>query len=484
MSDRILAAVMPGPRQPIEIREFTGRICPPAAPCCGRRAPRSAVPTCTSGTDGLPAFRIRSFPATSRPESLDAMRGAHRQASTGPDCAKATARSSSTCIARADAAAPAPSIARRRDAVARASTASPTPADEGLFGGWSQAIYLEPGVAIARLPDARRARRLHRRRLRPADRRAHRRARDDSVSATACSSREPARSGSAPSRSRGWVAPRRSSRSARLPRGSTLARGWVPTASFDLDATTRPSVSRESVRLTHGEGRRRRDRGRRIGARDRRGARPRARRRTLRDRRPLHGRRAELGQRAPADQPQAPGDPRLLGQRAAALPARAVVSRAITPRTCRGARSASGPTAARQLNEALADAEAMRITKALVDPCRRDHASHEDHRDLGPVSSAPERIDALIVGGRRRLPPELLARHARDPPRRLSAHSRGCQRAAGRHVAIMQDLSGPKIRTGPLAGGVPIDAPGRRELRIAAGDGAGDPAASSRPTPS
>lgn len=27
-------------------------------------------------------------------------------------------------------------------------------ADEGLFGGWSQAIYLEPGVGIARLPDA------------------------------------------------------------------------------------------------------------------------------------------------------------------------------------------------------------------------------------------------------------------------------------------------------------------------------------------
>lgn len=27
-------------------------------------------------------------------------------------------------------------------------------ADEGLFGGWAEAIYLEPGVAIARLPDA------------------------------------------------------------------------------------------------------------------------------------------------------------------------------------------------------------------------------------------------------------------------------------------------------------------------------------------
>src|SRR5947207_5401385 len=26
-------------------------------------------------------------------------------------------------------------------------------ADEGLFGGWAQAIYLEPGVALARLPE-------------------------------------------------------------------------------------------------------------------------------------------------------------------------------------------------------------------------------------------------------------------------------------------------------------------------------------------
>ena len=28
------------------------------------------------------------------------------------------------------------------------------PAEEGLFGGWAEAIYLEPGVGIARLPDA------------------------------------------------------------------------------------------------------------------------------------------------------------------------------------------------------------------------------------------------------------------------------------------------------------------------------------------
>ena len=28
------------------------------------------------------------------------------------------------------------------------------PASEGLFGGWSEAIYIEPGVSVARLPDA------------------------------------------------------------------------------------------------------------------------------------------------------------------------------------------------------------------------------------------------------------------------------------------------------------------------------------------
>ena len=33
------------------------------------------------------------------------------------------------------------------------------------------------------------------------------------------------------------------------------------------------------------------------------------------------------------------------------------------------------------------------------------------------------------------------------------ARIREAPRDAGRHVAIMQDLSGPKIRTGPLAGG-------------------------------
>ena len=46
---------------------------------------------------------------------------------------------------------------------------------------------------------------------------------------------------------------------------------------------------------------------------------------------------------------------------------------------------------------------------------------------------------------------------------------------AGRHVAIMQDLSGPKIRTGRLAGGKPLDLHRGDELRIAAGDFEGGP---------
>ncbi|HEX7020986.1 MAG TPA: pyruvate kinase [Gemmatimonadaceae bacterium] len=52
--------------------------------------------------------------------------------------------------------------------------------------------------------------------------------------------------------------------------------------------------------------------------------------------------------------------------------------------------------------------------------------------------------------------------------------AREAARGAKRHVAIMQDLAGPKIRTGPLAGGQPITLVEGAELRIEAGDGAGD----------
>jgi pyruvate kinase len=47
-------------------------------------------------------------------------------------------------------------------------------------------------------------------------------------------------------------------------------------------------------------------------------------------------------------------------------------------------------------------------------------------------------------------------------------------RGARRHVAIMQDLAGPKIRTGRLVGGRPIQLTDGAGLRIEAGDGEGD----------
>lgn len=52
---------------------------------------------------------------------------------------------------------------------------------------------------------------------------------------------------------------------------------------------------------------------------------------------------------------------------------------------------------------------------------------------------------------------------------------RQAAREAGRTVAILQDLSGPKIRTGRLEGGTPIELLPGAELRIAAGDFVGGP---------
>jgi pyruvate kinase len=45
----------------------------------------------------------------------------------------------------------------------------------------------------------------------------------------------------------------------------------------------------------------------------------------------------------------------------------------------------------------------------------------------------------------------------------------------GRHVAVMQDLSGPKIRTGPLTGGRPLLLKDGAELVLAAGNAPGEP---------
>ena len=68
-------------------------------------------------------------------------------------CAKAIVRSSSTCIERVGSAARAPFTARPRAAPSRRVYGITDSAREGLYGGWSQHIFLEPGVGVARLPD-------------------------------------------------------------------------------------------------------------------------------------------------------------------------------------------------------------------------------------------------------------------------------------------------------------------------------------------
>lgn len=93
---------------------------------------------------------------------------------------------------------------------------------------------------------------------------------------------------------------------------------------------------------------------------------------------------------------------------------------------------------------------------------------------LGPATSTDAAIRALVAAGvdvfRLNFSHGTHAEHqARYQAIRAAA------RAEGRHVAVLQDLGGPKIRTGRLEGGAPIRlAPGDR-LEIAIGEFPGQP---------
>jgi pyruvate kinase len=93
---------------------------------------------------------------------------------------------------------------------------------------------------------------------------------------------------------------------------------------------------------------------------------------------------------------------------------------------------------------------------------------------LGPATDTPEIVDQLVGAGvdifRLNFSHGTHAGHATQ----IEA-VRAAAAAAGRHVAILQDLSGPKIRIGKLAGGGPLMLRRGDVLRIAAGDFAGGP---------
>lgn len=93
---------------------------------------------------------------------------------------------------------------------------------------------------------------------------------------------------------------------------------------------------------------------------------------------------------------------------------------------------------------------------------------------VGPASAASGVLDALIAAGvdvmRLNFSHGTQADHAAAFDRIRAAAGR-----ADKHVAILQDLSGPKIRTGRLEGGKPIPLKTGEPLVIAIGDEVGRP---------
>jgi threonine dehydrogenase-like Zn-dependent dehydrogenase len=153
MSDCILAAVMPAPREPIELREFARPELPPGGALL--RTARSEV----CGTDvHLWHGRLAGVPYPIIPGHvsagiLESIRGPLKGLD-GADLREGDRavfldvhRTCGRCRACTVHRTPTRCSARRVYGIT-------DPAAEGLFGGWAQAIYLEPGVSIARLPDA------------------------------------------------------------------------------------------------------------------------------------------------------------------------------------------------------------------------------------------------------------------------------------------------------------------------------------------
>lgn len=153
MSDRILAAVMPAPREPIQLREFPRPELPPGGALL--RTERSEV----CGTDvHLWHGRLAGVPYPIIPGHVSAgILAAANGPLTGLDGSRLREgdrvvffdvhRTCGRCRACTVHRTPTRCAARRVYGIT-------DPASEGLFGGWSQAIYLEPGVGMARLPDA------------------------------------------------------------------------------------------------------------------------------------------------------------------------------------------------------------------------------------------------------------------------------------------------------------------------------------------
>ena len=149
----VLAAVMPAPRVPVEIREFPEPSLPP-----GGALLRTAFSE-VCGTDvhlwhgrlsGVPYPIIPGHVTTG---TLDAVRGS-LAAVDGTRLQEGDRvvffdvhRTCGRCLACTVHRTPTRCSSRRVYGITDSAT-------EGLFGGWAQKVYLEPGVIVAKLPDA------------------------------------------------------------------------------------------------------------------------------------------------------------------------------------------------------------------------------------------------------------------------------------------------------------------------------------------
>src|SRR5258706_16470832 len=94
---------------------------------------------------------------------------------------------------------------------------------------------------------------------------------------------------------------------------------------------------------------------------------------------------------------------------------------------------------------------------------------------VGPASDDDATLDALIAAGVDVV--RLNFSHGTQESQAATfARVRSAAVRAGRNVAILQDLGGPKIRTGRLKNGKPIDLRPAASLRIVTGDFEGDAA--------
>src|SRR5712691_5937629 len=93
---------------------------------------------------------------------------------------------------------------------------------------------------------------------------------------------------------------------------------------------------------------------------------------------------------------------------------------------------------------------------------------------VGPASDSDAMLDDLIAAGVDIF--RLNFSHGTHESHRATfARIRGAATRARREVAILQDLGGPKIRTGALEGGRPLQVKAGDALRIATGDFVGGP---------